>query len=154
MMSEASIAPVWREIKAPGLMEAIGPLLAARSEAGWLYGLRTDPRHVNPRGVIHGGTLTALADHAMSLAAWEAAGRQPVVTVHMDAKFITAAKAGDFLEASASVLEMKGTLIFMEAMVACEGRAVMKASALMKILKPRPSTGGAEAAGGTQPSSD
>lgn len=136
-MSEAATAPEWKTLKGAGLMEAIGPLLARRDGDRWVYGLATDSRHANAIGVIHGGTLCALADQAMSVIAWEAAERQPVVTIHMDTSFIASAAPGDFLEAEARITARTGSMLFVEATVTRTGEDVIRASCVMKIVKPR-----------------
>lgn len=128
----------WKPLKSVGLMAAIGPLLAQRSEDTWRYGLQTGPQHANAIGVIHGGTLTALVDQVMSLVAWEAVERRPVVTVHMDTTFLSSAKPGDFLEVEARLVERTGALVFLEAEIASGDVRVMKASCVMKVVKPHP----------------
>lgn len=137
-MSEAPSPSGWRPVRAEGLMETIGPLLARREGPKWRYGLTTGLRHANAVGIVHGGTLAALVDQVMSLVAWETAGRQPVVTVHMDTTFLNPALPGDFLEAEAKVVERKGSLVFLEASVVSGGHPVMRASCVMKVARPDP----------------
>lgn len=136
-MSNAPTPPEWKPLKASGLMEAIGPLQAKRKGDRWVYGLATDSRHANVIGAIHGGTLCALADQVMSLIAWEAAERQPVVTIHMDTTFIASAAPGDFLEAEARLTARKGSMLFVETIVTKAGDEVVRASCIMKAIKPR-----------------
>ncbi|WP_417669606.1 PaaI family thioesterase [Roseibium sp.] len=132
------LASPWKPMKSVGLMEAIGPLYSRRSEDGWRYRLQTGAHHANAVGLVHGGTLTALADQVMSLAAWQAADRQPVVTIQMDTTFLSAAKPGDFLEAEARVVTRKGLMIFLEATITVEDELVLKASCVMKVTRSRP----------------
>ncbi len=128
----------WKPLKSVGLMAAIGPLLAQRSQETWRYGLQTGPLHANAIGVIHGGTLTALVDQAMSLIAWEAVERQPVVTVHMDTTFLSSAKPGDFLEVEARLVDRKGSMVFLDAEIISDDALILKASCVMKCVKSRP----------------
>lgn len=137
-MSAQGNATDWREIKPVGLMGTIGPLLSKRDGAKWRYGLQTDDRHTNFVGIVHGGTIAAIVDQAMSLVGWEAAERQPLVTVHMDTTFLSAAKPGDFLEVDAVLQDKKGSLVFMEANVTSGDRLIAKATGIMKISKSRP----------------
>jgi acyl-coenzyme A thioesterase PaaI-like protein len=88
--------------------------------------------------VIHGGTLTALVDQAMSLIAWEAVERQPVVTVHMDTTFLSSEKPGDFLEVEARLVDRKESLVFLEAAITSDDVRILKASCVMKRVKSRP----------------
>ena len=136
-MSEQSAAE-WKALKSIGLMEAIGPLLSRRIGSDWRYGLQAGPQHANAIGLIHGGTLAALVDQVMSMVAWHAVDRQPVVTIHMDTTFVNAASPGDFLEVEARLVERKGSMAFLDATITTDDRLVMKASCVMKITKPRP----------------
>lgn len=136
-MSGVDVSAGWKPLKAVGLMGALGPLLAKRDNEQWRYGLVTDSRHANAIGVIHGGTLCTLCDHVMSLVAWEAVERQPVVTVHMDTTFIALASPGDFLEAETRIAGRKGSMVFLEAVITRAGDEVMKASSIMKVIEPR-----------------
>lgn len=136
-MTGAPTAGDWKTLKPVGLMEAIGPLRAKRQGEQWLYGLDTEPRHANAIGVIHGGTLCAFADQVMSMVAWEATQRAPVVTIHMDTTFISSATPGAFLEASAQVTSRKGSMLFLETVITSAGEEIARASCIMKRLKPR-----------------
>lgn len=137
-MNEGTPAAEWRPLKTPGLMQMIGPLCSQRqAEEQWRYGLATGPQHTNPAGIIHGGTLAALLDHAMSIVAWNKAERQPVVTVHMDTTFLTAARPGDFLEVDVVLRHRTGSMLFVDGTVSVGDREIATASCVMKIVKPR-----------------
>lgn len=122
-------------MKIPGLIQTIGPLLAKREGDTWRYGLQTGPQHANPIGRIHGGTIATLADQAMALYAWEAVGRRPVVTVHMDTRFLAAANPGDFLEADVSIRHRTFTILFIEASITSGSTPVALASGILQIVK-------------------
>jgi acyl-coenzyme A thioesterase 13 len=64
-------------------LELIGPLYQYGADAS-IVGLRTDDRHTNSRGAVHGGVLVAIADTIMGHSAERASatgGR--VVTVSL-----------------------------------------------------------------------
>ncbi|MBY6006084.1 PaaI family thioesterase [Salipiger bermudensis] len=125
----------WTPIDIGGFMGEIGPLLrpVARG-AQEVWALRVGARHLNPLGLVHGGVLTSLLDQAVALAAWKAAGRQPVVTVQMDTRFLGAAREGDLLETRATLRHAGGALLFVDAEL-CAGEApVAAASAIMKRM--------------------
>lgn len=130
-------------MKIPGLIENIGPLLAKREGESWRYGLQTGPQHANAIGRIHGGTIAALADQAMALYAWEAAARRPVVTVHMDTRFLAAATPGDFLEAEVNIRHKTYTILFIEASISTGDTPIALASGILQIVKS--GTGGTQA---------
>ena len=137
-MSASVDRPGWKVLEIPGLMAAIGPVLSKKDADGrFRYGVEATDVHVNYSGVVHGGTIAALLDQAMSLVAWHAAGRVPMVTVHMDLDFLNAAKPGDFLETVPEIREHKSSLLFVGGVVLSGERMIAKASAIMKALKPR-----------------
>ncbi|WP_238380905.1 PaaI family thioesterase [Alkalilacustris brevis] len=127
--------PGWRKLSAGGFMDHIGPLEARRDAEGWRYALDTGPAHANPVGMIHGGVIAGLLDHAIALAAWEAAERVPAVTVQLDTRYLGAAKPGDRLEATTRLRHRTGSLLFLDATLSTGGRYVAAATAVMKLAK-------------------
>jgi uncharacterized protein (TIGR00369 family) len=127
----------WRQMKIGGFIDHIGPMLAKRNDkdtgGGWRYGLRSEAHHANPLGILHGGVITSLIDHAIALVAWEAAGRQPTVTVQVDTRFLNAARVGDLVEVQAKLRHQTRSLIFLDAEVTVEGKAIATASSIMKM---------------------
>lgn len=116
-------------------MGLTGPLWTRRTEQGWQYGLHTVAKHLNPAGVVHGGALLTLADHVMSAVAWEVCERQPCLTLDMSAQFLSSARSGDWLTATAQVVRSSRSLIFMEVALSVENKVIFKAQALLKIVR-------------------
>jgi uncharacterized protein (TIGR00369 family) len=129
----------WKQVNATGaFMAQAGPLWARRDGdgEGWVYGVLTTDRHLNPAGVVHGGLLATLIDHALSTVAWEAAGRVPCVTVQLDTQFMAAVPAGVLVEARARVSRRTSSLVFMRGQLTVDGTEVLVAQALMKTRPP------------------
>jgi acyl-coenzyme A thioesterase PaaI-like protein len=127
----------WRELKIGGFVDLIGPLLrSTRVDEKNTYGLQTNDTHKNHLGIVHGGVLTSFLDQVIAVTAWNAADRQPTVTMQMDTRFLGVAKAGDFLEFRPSIHHATRSLIFVDADVTCGTRLIASASAIMKISKP------------------
>lgn len=117
-------------------MEKIGPLLRSTSvEDKHIYGLQTSDDHQNHIGLIHGGVVTSLLDQVIALVAWNAADRQPIVTLQMDTRFLGSARSGDFLETRATIQHATRSLMFIDAEVSCSNRQVASATAIMKISR-------------------
>lgn len=131
---EALAASGWRQRALPGFVGLIGPLWTRKEDAGWAYGLLATPQHLNPAGVVHGGLLTTLIDHALSAIAWEAVERRACVTVQLDTQFVAAARDGQFLEARGRVVRATSNLVFVQGQVAVAGTEVVSASAVLKVL--------------------
>ncbi|EJE49701.1 hypothetical protein, possibly involved in aromatic compounds catabolism [Acidovorax sp. CF316] len=124
----------WQVRALGGFIAHAGPLWARREGEGWAYGFAIGPQHLNPAGVVHGGALLTLMDHAMSTVAWEAAGRVPCVTLQLDSHFAAPVGAGQFVEARAQVVRRTGSLVFMRGELQVGGSLVLAAQALMKPL--------------------
>lgn len=126
----------WKPVPLGGFADHVGPILGRRDDAAtWRYALEARALHLNPAGRVHGGVLTTLADQAMSLVAWEEAGRRNVVTVQFSASFVGAALAGDLLTAEARVDHRTGGLIFLAARILTPRGPALLASGVWKPLR-------------------
>ncbi len=131
----------WRRRSLPGFAGLIGPVWTRKEEAGWAYGVLATADHLNPAGLVHGGLLTTLVDHALSAIAWEALGRRACLTVQLDTQFLAAACGGHFLEAGGRVVRATSTLVFVQGHLSVAGTELVTASAILKaIAKPSPAT--------------
>lgn len=135
-VAEAGNTP-WTQRELPGFICTAGPLWTRREGAGWAYGFKAGAQHLNPAGVVHGGALLTLLDHAISAVAWEASGRQACVTVQLDTQFLIAAREGDLLEARAELIQRSKSLLFMRGNVSVAGRPVASAQSVLKALAPQ-----------------
>ncbi len=123
----------WKERAVGGLIDQVGPLWTRRETAGWAYGIVATSAATNPAGLVHGGLVTTLADHALSAIAWEAAERTACVTVQMDTHFLAAAKPGDFLEARARVARKTRSIVFLEGSVSVADTEIALVTGVWKI---------------------
>jgi uncharacterized protein (TIGR00369 family) len=98
------------------------------------FGFRVDERHVNMRGVIHGGMLMTFADAAFGQAAWDACDHANVVTLNMQSQFLAPAKAGDWVEVLPVLTRRTKSLIFLRGDFIVDGVAVFSVSSVWKIL--------------------
>ena len=124
----------WSTRSAGDFAGLVGPLWARREEDRWAYGILTGARHANPAGLVHGGLLTTLLDHALSAIAWQDAGRRPCVTVALDTQFVGAVRPGAFVEARGRVVRRTGSMSFVQGSLFVGDDEVATASAVMRIL--------------------
>lgn len=127
----------WRPRTLPGFAGQVGPLWTRKEASGWAYGILAAPEHLNPAGLVHGGLLMTLLDHALSAIAWEAIGRRTCVTVQMDTQFVSSAGNGQFLEARGRVVRATSSLVFMQGQISVGAAEIIQGSALLKVLEPR-----------------
>lgn len=136
-LADTLAAAGWRPRTLAGFAGLVGPLWTRQEDAGWAYGLLAGAQHTNPAGVVHGGLLTTLIDHALSAIAWEAMSRRACVTVQLDAQFLSGVRPGQFIEARGRVVRAASSLVFMQGALVVEGAEVLTASAVLKVLAPK-----------------
>jgi len=97
-------------------------------------GLRIDERHTNARGFLHTGLLVAVADTIMGHTAQRALGPDArLVTVSLITDFTSSARAGDWIEAQATVRRAGRRLSFAASEFRVAGRLVLAASGVFAI---------------------
>ncbi len=127
----------WVTREASGYMGLVGPIYARREATAWAYGVRADVQHLNQNGNVHGGMLVTLADSALGMIVWEAVERRPCVTVQLNTQFVSAASAGEFIEARAEIVRKTRSLVFIRGQLTVGPRIVIVADGIWKILTPR-----------------
>jgi uncharacterized protein (TIGR00369 family) len=123
----------WKAPDLPGFFGLVGPLWARKEGETWAYGVLAEAKHTNPAGIVHGGMLTTLLDHALSAIAWEANGRKPCLTVALDTHFLAPARPGDFIAARGRIVRQASSLAFAQGSLTVQERAIANASAILKI---------------------
>ncbi|MEJ2801226.1 PaaI family thioesterase [Comamonadaceae bacterium PP-2] len=127
----------WRRHDSSGFLNACGPLWTRREDGEWGYGMLVTSRHLNPAGVLHGGALLTLVDHAVSTVAWQACGRIPCLTLQLDGHFVAAVEPLSFVEVRAAVRQRTRGMVFLHACAAVGEVPVFQAQAIMKIVQPK-----------------
>ncbi|CAG4914038.1 PaaI family thioesterase [Paraburkholderia gardini] len=125
----------WRQHEPRGFTGLVGPLWSRADQDLLTFGLVTGEQHLNPAGLVHGGTLTTLLDHVLSTAAWQATGRLPCVTVQLDAQFHSSVRAGVFVEARGEIMRKTRDIVFARGELVVSTARVLTGSALLKILR-------------------
>jgi len=123
----------WKARELPGFLGLVGPLWTKKEEEAWAYGVLVTAAHTNPAGIVHGGMLTTLLDHALSVMAWEANARKPCITVALDVHFLAPARPGELVEARGRITRQASSLVFSQGSLTVGERAIATASAIHKI---------------------
>jgi uncharacterized protein (TIGR00369 family) len=114
----------------------LGGLSVKESGGLPLIGLRVEERHLNTRGLPHGGLLVTLADSAMGIVIPRAqVPPRPVLTVSLSVDFTSAARLGDWLEAHVRIESAGSRLAFASCRVEVEGRLVLRASGVFAFVR-------------------
>jgi uncharacterized protein (TIGR00369 family) len=121
----------WHNDDFPAL---VGPFWSKREGENWAYGLLAAEKHRNIHGIVHGGMLAMFLDQTLGIACWEAAERNPLVTIQLNTHYISAAKPDEFLEARATILRTTRSLIFVRGQITVSDRIVAAADGVWKRL--------------------
>jgi len=90
---------------------------------GWVeMAVKTESRHGNPLGLIHGGRVSTLADAAMANAV-RTTGKKGV-TVHCDINYLAAAPVGEEMIARGRVEKAGAKIYFTSGEVVCGDKVV------------------------------
>jgi uncharacterized protein (TIGR00369 family) len=112
----------------------VGPVYEQGEPGAKRFGFRVDARHVNMRGVIHGGMLMTFADAALGQAAWDACDHAACVTLNMQSQFLAPAKEGDWIEVAPVLTRRTRSLIFLRGDFTVDGAPIYSVSSVWKIL--------------------
>ena len=123
----------WKPRTLTGFFDLVGPLWTRKEGGAWAYGIMAEDKHTNPAGMVHGGMLTTLLDHALSAIAWEANERRPCITVALDIHFLAPARPGQFIAARGRIQSGDDMAFFMQGNLTVDGGEIATASAILKI---------------------
>jgi acyl-coenzyme A thioesterase PaaI-like protein len=141
MNSYDPAADGWHALPSAAMPAGLGVPWAKKDGDQWLYGLLTGPEHANPNGVVHGGVLTAFADHGLSFHAWEAADRGLCTTIQLNTHFLDAIHLGEFIELRGEVTRRTRGLVFVRGVIGVRdvssARDVGAIDGIWRVLRPR-----------------
>jgi uncharacterized protein (TIGR00369 family) len=118
-------------------LRSLGPLYLKKQDAQAVVGFRIEERHLNTRGIEHGGMLVTLADSALGIVLSMAlTPPQPMVTVNLTADFADAANLGDFVEAHVDVHKVGVRLAFANCYLHVGPKRILRASGVFARMPP------------------
>jgi acyl-coenzyme A thioesterase 13 len=122
-------------------LHLFGPLYSRVVDGRQVIGLRVEEKHLNVRGIAHGGMLVTLADSALGIVlSTSRPTPQPMVTVSLSTDFADAARLGDWVEAHVDILKVGGRLAFACCYLFVGERRILRASGVFALMPPaRPS---------------
>jgi uncharacterized protein (TIGR00369 family) len=112
----------------------VGPLYEIGEKLDRRYAFIVDERHVNMRGVIHGGMLMTLADMTMGQAAWDACDYADVVTLNMQSQFIRGARLGEIVKVQPALTRRTRSIIFLRGDFKVGAEIIFSCASLWKII--------------------
>jgi uncharacterized protein (TIGR00369 family) len=133
-----SVPEGFRPIQRGGpFLTTLGPLYVNTSSQTPVIGLRVEEKHLNTRGIAHGGMLVTLADSALGIAlARSRTPPQPMVTVNLSTDFADAARADDWIEAHVDIQKVGARLAFANCYLVVGTRRILRASGVFALVPP------------------
>ena len=124
----------WQIVSNTPFGDLVGPIWRRETpELRW--GFIVEAKHLNRAGNLHGGMLMTFADQSMAMTARQATGGKRHATIELNTQFIGAVRLGQFVEAEAVVVRATRSVVFMEVKMFVEGRIVVSANGIWKILE-------------------
>ncbi len=121
----------------PGFMALCGPTYLKRPEGGSpILALRVEEKHLNMRGIVHGGMLVTLADSALATGLHYV--RQvplSLVTVSLTTDFVESANLGDWIEAHVDVQRVGARMAFANCYLHVGEKRILRASGVFAVVK-------------------
>ena len=124
----------WTLLRGDPFTEWAGPIWRRRDAEIQAYAFLATARHVNPVGTVHGGMIMTFADVAFGSMAWLAIGKRAAVTVQFDMRFVSAVRAGDFVEMAPEVVRATRSLVFLRGTLRAGERVVATADGIWKTV--------------------
>ena len=115
----------------------LGPFFVREADGAPEYALVVDDRHMNRRGVAHGGALLTFSDACFGFAIWNATDHAPCVTVSQQSNFVAAVDEGDFVTCRPEVVRKTREIVFIRGDFRVGDKIVFTATAIWKIW-PKP----------------
>jgi uncharacterized protein (TIGR00369 family) len=137
MKPSADLPEGFRRVERPRrnpFNELVGPFYERRDGDAVTLGLRIEERHLNSRGLCHGGLLATLSDLALGYAMLaETKGLTNFVTVHLSIDYADAAKEGDWIESRVEIQRIASKLAFANCYLVAGERRIVHASAIFAL---------------------
>lgn len=116
----------------------LGPLYYKKQEQGCsIIALRIEDKHLNIRGIAHGGMLVTLADSALGIAlSMSRTPPQPMVTVNLTTDFVDSAHPGDWVEAHVDIQRVGKRMAFANCYLHVGDKRILRASGVFALMPP------------------
>jgi uncharacterized protein (TIGR00369 family) len=112
----------------------VGPVYDSGGTSAKAFAMRTDARHMNRRGVLHGGMCMTLADMTLGQAVWDATDKAPCVTLNMQTHFLKPVVEGDVIQVVPQLIRRTRALVFMRGDFTVNGEIAFTVASVWKLL--------------------
>ena len=112
----------------------VGPVYEHGEPRAKTYAMRVDVKHLNRRGIFHGGMFMTLADMTFGQAVWDFTDKAPCVTLNMQNHFLKSAVEGDIIQVVPELVRRTRGLVFVRGDFKVAEETVFTASSVWKLL--------------------
>ncbi|MGB3710871.1 MAG: PaaI family thioesterase [Erythrobacter sp.] len=128
----------WRYWDGDPFESRAGPFYMRREDDGaFTSAFRTEARHMNGAGFIHGGCLLTFADFSLFSIATDALGADQGVTMNLSGDFLGAAGPDVLIEARGEVTRGSGKTIFVRGLATADGAPALSFTGIIRRLSKR-----------------
>jgi uncharacterized protein (TIGR00369 family) len=114
-----------------------GPLYYRKDDGRLIIAMRIEEKHLNIRGIAHGGMLVTLADSALGIAlSMSQKPPQPMVTVNLSTDFADSAYPGDWVEAHVDIQRVGKRLAYANCYLHIGEKRILRASGVFALMPP------------------
>ncbi len=112
-------------------LQHVGPVHVLDRGGELIFGLRAEGRHLNHRGTVQGGMLSAFCDFALGRAIEaDADDDKDRATVSLTVDYLKPANPGEWIESRAKVDRVGGRLAFADCSLTVDGSEIVRARAV------------------------
>jgi uncharacterized protein (TIGR00369 family) len=129
-----TIDPDWQPRITNDFPYLVGPVLERLEDGHRAFAFMADARHVNDRGVVHGGMLVTFADQAFGELVLDSVDRRLCATIQLNTHFIAAVQVGDLVEARGEIVRGTRSLVFIRGYLMVGDRTVAAIDGIWKVL--------------------
>ncbi|PPR79571.1 MAG: hypothetical protein CFH01_00317 [Alphaproteobacteria bacterium MarineAlpha2_Bin1] len=112
----------------------IGPIYYKNLNNTEVFGFRSQEKHINLGGYVHGGMLSSFADIVMG----QFANRNYdflTVTINMSIDFISLAKKNEWITGSSKLIKKDKKFVFLEVAIESNKKTILYGTGVFKIIK-------------------
>lgn len=118
-----------------GYIGLSGPFFWRRDEQRqFTYGFRSDSRHGNPNGVLHGAAILTFVDTILGHAVVSATGRR-CATVALTSQFVAGVPTGGWVAGRAEIRKLTRSLAFLDAEASAGDTLLLTATAIFRVFE-------------------
>ncbi|WJY18427.1 PaaI family thioesterase [Alteriqipengyuania flavescens] len=131
----------WSFWQSDAFEQTAGPFYERREDNGdWVCAFRTEDRHMNGGGFLHGGCLMTFADAALFTIARGEMHDSFGVTMNLSGDFLNPAKPGQLVEARGEVTRGGGKTVFVRGIATADGTPILSFTGIIRKTGKRPSS--------------